>query len=181
MKILLVTIAFFATISAHANISILTADTTSTAAPQTASLNLASITRNMTTINPRFVSIKGASLTFNSKTLNMTINRGMLPCPAGELCAQVMPAPIQVNLPVVQVVNTPCSVKYIAQTPADTSSTIFEEVTVEDFSFSRCEMLLNTVGKVTYKVTGVSSLTKQPETATANFSVSGQFIRAENM
>lgn len=147
-------------------------------APISASLNVSGITRNMTLINPRFNSVTGAQITFNAKTVQLTVNKAMPRCAPGMMCIQVMPAPLQVRLAVVQVINTGCSTKYVATTPADVKTTVYEEVTIEDFSFSKCEMVLNSLGTVTYKATGISSLSKQQETATAIFNVQGEFIRA---
>lgn len=151
-----------------------------TDAPIFARLDLAGITRNMTLINPRFSGITAASLTFNNKSLTLTLNKSMPKCAQGMMCIQVMPAPMIVTLDVVTVERTKCSVVYTATTPTNVKSMISEVVTVEDYTDSTCPITIASVGLVTYKVRGVSSLTKQPETATANFYVIGQFIRAQN-
>lgn len=152
----------------------------SASAPVFANLSLNGFSRNMSLVNPRFHSVTHAAITFNSKTVQLTVNKSMPPCGAGMMCIQVMPAPLQIELTVVQVINNGCSTKYIATTPANIKTTVYEVITIEDFSASKCDMYLSSVGKVTYEATGVSSLSKQQETATAIFHVQEQFIRAMN-
>lgn len=152
----------------------------SASAPVFANLSLNGYTRNMSLVNPRFHSVTNATVTFNSKTVQLTVNKSMPPCGAGMMCIQVMPAPLQINLQVVQVINTGCAVKYVATTPANVKTSVYEVITIEDHSNSKCDMYLSSVGTVTYEATGVSSLSKQQETATAIFHVQEQFIRAAN-
>lgn len=152
-------------------------------APIFANLQLNGVTRNMTTINPRFSSISDADVTFNNSSLQLMLTKRMPICPPGRMCAMYMPAPIQINLTVIRVIQTECSIKYIAVTPANVKSTIYEVVTVEDFTESKCMTTMDIPhldGTLTYKVTGVSSLSHQQETATATFNVYGGFIRAQN-
>lgn len=152
-------------------------------APVFANLQLNGVTRNMTTINPRFSSIAEAQVTFNNTSLQLTLTKKMPICPAGRMCAMAMPAPIEINLAVRRVVQTECSIKYIAATPPNVKSTVYEEVTLEDFTQSKCMTTMELpyiAGVLTYKVSGVSVLTHQQETATATFNVDGGFIRAQN-
>lgn len=152
-------------------------------APIFANLQVSGVTRNMTTINPRFSSISSADVTFNNKSLRLTLTKKMPFCPAGRMCAMAMPAPVEINLTVIRVIQTECSVKYIAATPANVISSIYEVVTVEDFTQSDCMRTINLrymPGTLTYEVTGVSNLSHQQETAIATFEVEGGFIRAQN-
>lgn len=150
-------------------------------APVHANLVIEGITRNMTLVNPRINLIRGATVTFTQKSLQLNLTRRMQ-CPPNAMCAMVMPAPVQISLTVYKVENTECSVKYSAATPANIKSGIYEQVIVEDFTFSKCPVALHLpyrAGVVTYKVKGISSLTKKPETASATFTVP-EFIRAVN-
>ncbi len=150
-------------------------------APTTAQLSISGITRNMTTINPRFSLVSSGSITFNQKSLSLTLNKRMPPCEPGMMCIQVMPTPLNIKLYVTRIEVTQCSVKYIATTASNVKSGVSEVVTVEDFSYSKCERIaLNSAGTVSYSVTGISSLTNQEETATANLLVDGEFVRAQN-
>ena len=152
-------------------------------APIYANLQVNGVTRNMTTINPRFSSISEANVTFNNKSLRLMLTKKMPFCAAGRMCAMAMPAPVEINLKVIRVIHTECSVKYIAVTPPNVKSTVSEVVTVEDFSQSDCMTTMDIPhldGTLTYKVTGVSSLSHQQETASATFNVDGGFIRAQN-
>jgi hypothetical protein len=93
-----------------------------------------------------------------------------------------MPAPVEVSLQITKVERTECSVKYYAATPANVRSQIYEQVIVEDTSLSKCMTTMEkpyTAGTITYKVTGVSSLTKKQDTATIILSTQ-EFIRALN-
>ncbi len=150
------------------------------AAPIFANLYLGGVTRNMKTTNPRFKSVTSATVTFNTKSLSLMLNKAPLSCGANMACIQIMPAPLNIKLDVISVVRNACSVIYTAVTPANVKSEVFEVVTVQDFTFTTCEMLLASVGMVTYQVTGTSSLSKKQATATANFTVAGDFIRAQN-
>lgn len=150
-------------------------------APIFAKLQVSGVTRNMTTINPRFSSISSAHVTFNNKSLQLTLTKRMPAC--HNICAMVMPAPVEIKLQVIEVVRTECSVQYLAVTPANVLSAVYEEVMIEDFTNSKCMTTMDvryTPGTLTYKVTGVSSLSRQTETATAHFNVDGDFIRALN-
>lgn len=146
----------------------------------TAQLKLNSVTPNMTSLNARFYSVASAQVTFNQKNLELTVERHMPRCAPNMMCMMVMPAPVTVRLEVVQIIETGCSVKYIAQTPADAPKNVFEEIIVEDFSSTKCEMALSATGFITYKITGESTQTKLADTATAIFSVQGQFNRETN-
>lgn len=147
--------------------------------PIFANLTIDAITRNMTAVNPRIRLVSGASVSFNNKTLQLTFNRTMPQCAPNMMCIQVMPAPININLSVVKIENTPCAVKYIAVTPAHVMSLIQEQVIIQDYTFSKCKILRLGAGAVTYSATGISSLSKQQETATATFTAV-EFIRAVN-
>lgn len=153
-------------------------------APTFAHLQVEQITRNITTINPRFNRVTSAHVVFNLKNLTLTLNRAMPLCGPEMMCIQVMPAPLEVKLAVVSVKKTACSVIYTAVTPPNVMSRLHEEVVIEDLTNSDCPtamVLPQTSGYVTYKVTGISNLTKEQETATARFSVDDQgFVRAVN-
>ena len=152
-------------------------------APIFANLQMNGVTRNMTTINPRFSPISMANVTFNNTSLQLELIKKMPFCQPGRMCAMYMPAPVQIKLAVISVVQTECSVIYTAVTPANVKSTVYEVVTVEDFTQSKCMTTMDIPhldGTLTYKVTGVSSLSHRQETATANFNVYGGFIRAQN-
>lgn len=151
-------------------------------APIFANLLLEGVSRNMTHVNPRMNSFSAANLTFNRKNLELSFDRRMLQCPPNFMCAMVMPPPIKIKLTISKIENTDCSIIYTAHTPAGIESNIYEEVVVEDFTFSKCAeslQLPKRAGAVSYKVTGISSLTKMQETATAHFSVA-KFVRAVN-
>ncbi len=137
-------------------------------------LKVDDVTRNMTTINPRFSSVTSGTVTFNNRSLTLTLNKTMPRCTLRK-CIQVMPAPLNIKLALISIKKTKCSVKYTAVTPANVKSEVSEVVTVEDFTFSTCPMLLASVGIVTYQVTGTSNLSKRQETATANLLVDGEF------
>lgn len=145
-----------------------------------AHLNLSKISDNMIAINPLLKTATNAQISYDAKVIELTIHRSMPPCGPGMMCIQVMPAPLTINLSVVQVVKTPCSVKYIAATPANIKTPVYEEVIFEDFSKSVCEINMKNLGSVTYKATGVSNATKLPDTATASFTVEGDFSRESN-
>lgn len=151
-------------------------------APTFANLQLESISRNMTTINPSIRLIADASLTFNQKSLQLTIHRETPPCPPERLCPRYMPPPVQIKLTVYKVEHGKCSVKYTAGTPANVLSELQEQVVLEDFSMSKCAVTLQMpyrAGVLTYQARGVSSLTKQTETASARFTIE-KFIKAQN-
>lgn len=149
-------------------------------APIFGNLQLSNITRNMTLINPRANSIINGNITFTNKNLTLTLNKRRPPCPINAMCIEVMPAPLNIELKVISIKNTSCSVVYTAVTPANIKSTISEVVTVEDYTYSKCNFYTEPKNTVSYSVTGISSLSKKQETATANFVVDGPFIRAQN-
>lgn len=185
MKALLLSVLLIVTVNAKAQ----TQDLMETAeihwgagAPTYANLQIDSQSRNLTTINPRLNSLQNAQVTFNSKSLTLTFSRSMPVCAPNMMCIQVMPAPVQIDLQVYKVERTQCSVKYFAATPANVKSLVYEQVVLEDTSLSKCMTTMDkpyTAGTLTYKVTGVSSLTKKQETATINLSTL-EFIRALN-
>lgn len=148
-------------------------------APIFANLKVASITRNITTVNPQINSIIGGGIQFNEKKLNLTLIKKMRDCAPGMMCTQVMPTPISIKLDIVSIKNETCATVYTAVTPAHIKSLISEVVTVVDHTYSTCNFLIAPVNTVTYEVTGISSLTKQQETATAHFNVDGEFVRAQ--
>lgn len=182
MKTILISLLMLVATSANAEISNIVA--TPGGAPIFANLQIEQITRNMTTVNPRFNRVTSAHIVFNKKSLSLTLNRSMPYCGPEMMCIQVMPAPLEVKLTVVKVEQTQCAVIYTAVTPAHIKSMVHEEVVVEDLTFSKCPttmMLPQSSGYVTYSVTGVSNLTRQQETATAKFSVDAEgFVRAVN-
>ena len=152
-------------------------------APTFANLSLGSVSRNMTTINSLFLNVSGGSVTFNNKTLKLVLNRRMPICPPGRVCAMAMPAPLNINLQVTKVSRTACAVTYTASTPANVRSTIYETVTLNDYTRSTCPQMMNALyaaGDLTYSVTGISSLSKKQETAKAQFTVTDGFVRAQN-
>ncbi len=67
-------------------------------APTFANLQVEQITRNMTTINPRFNRVTSAHVVFNQKNLTLTLNRAMPQCGPNMMCIQVMPAPLRISL-----------------------------------------------------------------------------------
>lgn len=148
-------------------------------APIFAELQISGVSRNMSAVNP-FISLNnGARLTFNSKQVTLNIQPQMPPCPQGMFCTQAMPPAVETTLEVVKVEELGCSIKYYAQTPAHVKTTVYEQVVIEDFTYSLCEMVYQNPGKVTYKATGLSQLSNETETATATF-VIPQFVRAIN-
>ncbi len=148
-------------------------------APIFANLTLNNLTRNMSAINP-FISFNNFTrITFNSKQVVLSVELPMPECPINAYCIQSMPAPIETTLEVVKVEQTGCSIVYTARTPANVRSKIYEQVVIEDFSFSLCEMVYISPGHLNYKVTGLSQLTKRTESATAMFSIP-EFVRAVN-
>ena len=171
MKMLLVSVILFATTLSQAQ---------NEGTPIYAKLNLETVTRNMSTINPRFNLVSASNLTFNSRLIELTLEKRMPTCASGMMCIQMMPAPLKVKLPVVEVVNTGCSIRYIAKTITEMAGVVQEEIVIEDYSHSTCEFVLKAIGTVTYSATGISSLTKAPETATAQFFVNGEFVRTAN-
>ncbi len=182
MKTILISLLLLVATNTHAEVADVVASPGG--APIFAQLQVEQITRNMTTINARFNRVTSAHLVFNLKNLTLTLNRAMPHCGPEMMCVQVMPAPLEIKLAVVSVKKTACSVIYTAVTPPNVLSRIHEEVVVEDLSNSVCETAMvypQTSGHVTYKVTGISNLTKQQETANARFSVDAQgFVRAVN-
>ncbi len=155
--------------------------TAAQAAPIFANLEVVGISRNMTTVNPKFNLLTSANITINAKSIELTLNKRMPQCAAGMMCIQVMPAPLKISLTVTKVEQMPCSLKYTASTSLDALTQNHEEVVVEDFTNSTCNTLVaQPIGTVTYKVTGISSLSKMQETAQANFVVNGEFVRAQN-
>jgi hypothetical protein len=185
MKALLLSVLLIVTVNAKAqtqNHIEMTEIYWGASAPISANLQIDSKTRNLTTINPLLNSLQNAQVTFNNKSLTLTFNRSMPRCAPNMMCIQVMPAPVQVKLQVFKVERTECSVKYLAATPANVRSLVYEQVVIEDTSLSKCMTTMDkpyTAGSLTYKVTGVSSLTKQQETATIELSTL-EFIRALN-
>lgn len=185
MKALLLSVLLIVTVNAKAQIQDLAEMTEihwGAAAPISANFKIDSASRNLTTINPRLNSLQNAQVSFNNKSLNLTFNRHMPRCAPNMMCIQVMPAPVQVSLLVFKVEKTECSVKYFAATPANVRSQIYETVVIEDTSLSKCMTTMDkpySAGTLTYTVTGISSLTKQQETATINLSTV-EFIRALN-
>ena len=185
MKALLLSVLLIVTVNAKAQIEDLATMTDihwSASAPISANLQIDSQSRNLTAINPRLNSLQNAHVTFNNKSLTLTFSRRMPRCAPNMMCIQVMPAPVQVSLQVMKVERTQCSVKYFAATPANVKSQIYEQVVVEDTSYSKCMTTTDkpyTAGTLTYTVTGLSSLTKQQESATINLSTV-EFIRALN-
>lgn len=185
MKALLLTVLLIVTVNAKAQTQDLIEMTEihwGAGAPISANLQIDSLSRNLTTINPRLNSLQSAYVTFDRKSLNITFNRRMPRCAPNMMCIQVMPAPVEVSLQITKVERTECSVKYFAATPANVKSQIYEQVIVEDTSLSKCMTTMEkpyTAGTITYKVTGVSSLTKRQDTATIILSTQ-EFIRALN-
>ncbi len=148
-------------------------------APIFAQLQISGLTRNMSAINPVIGLGNGAHVTFTSKQVTLNIQPQMPPCPEGMLCIQVMPPTVETTLEVVKVEELGCSVKYYAQTPADLKTNVYEQVVIEDFTYSLCEMVYQNPGKATYKATGLSQLSNETETATATFTIP-EFVRAVN-
>ena len=148
-------------------------------APIFAQLQMSGLTPNMNAINPAISLSNGARLTFNTKQVTLNIQPQMPPCPENMLCPQVMPPMVETTLEVVKVEELGCSIKYYAQTPADFKTTVYEQVVIEDFTYSLCEMVYQNPGKAIYKATGLSHLSNETETATATFTIP-QFVRAIN-
>ena len=154
-----------------------------TAPPAFAKLQLTGVSRNMSTINSRFFGIDSATVTFTDKSLNLTLIKRMPPCQNGMICAMAMPAPIFINLQVIKIKHTECGTTYTAVTPKNALSKIYEIVTLEDFTYSKCMQTMNLrymPGVLNYKVSGISTLTKRSETAEANFEINEEIIRALN-
>ena len=150
-----------------------------------AKLQIKGMTRNMTLINPRFNSVASASITFNEKSLILTLNKSMPTCTPGMMCIQVMPLPAQIKLDVIKVEQTECTTKYTARTPANIKTNIIEEVIIEDLTHSQCLSIMpvpRTLGHIIYSVTGAPapSFSESQKTATAHFLVEGEFIRVQN-
>ncbi|WP_148284920.1 hypothetical protein [Pseudobdellovibrio exovorus] len=138
-----------------------------------AQLNVSSIDKTLNQINPRFQSVTGANVKLSAKEILLVVNKAMPRCAPGMMCIQVMPAPLQIKLAIVDIQQTPCSVQYIAR---GTTQGLNEEIIVEDFSNSTCEMVLNSIGTVTYTAEGISSASQTLESATAVFSVQNEFM-----
>ena len=148
-------------------------------APIFAQLQISGLSRNMGAINPVVSLNNNAQLTFNTKQVTLNIQPQMPPCPEGMVCTEVMPPAVETTLEVVKIEELGCSVKYYAQTPANVKTTVYEQVVIEDFTYSLCEMVYQNPGKATYKATGLSQLSNETETATATF-VIPEFVRAIN-
>ena len=148
-------------------------------APIFAQLQINGLTRNMSAVNPLISLKNGAGITFNTKQVTLSIQPQMPPCPQGMFCTQAMPPSVETTLEIVKIEELGCSIKYYAQTPADVITTVYEQVVIEDFTYSLCEMVYQNPGKATYKATGLSQLSNETETATATF-VIPEFVRAIN-
>ncbi|MCC2677811.1 MAG: hypothetical protein K0R29_387 [Pseudobdellovibrio sp.] len=53
------------------------------------------------------------SVDYKNSTVTLTIEEKHKPCPAGMMCAAVMPAPVQIELPIVKVETDSCGVKHV--------------------------------------------------------------------
>jgi hypothetical protein len=151
-------------------------------APVHGQLQIDGITRNMTTINPRLSLVVSASITFNDKQATLSMAKRMPACAPNMMCIQVMPSPLNITLAITSTERTECIIKRTAVTPKNEFNENYEVLTfTEKTNSPNCiYAAVFSDGNVTYQVTGISSLTKQQETATANFSVVGNYIRAQN-
>ena len=147
--------------------------------PIFAKLDVDGVSSNMPFVNPRFGLISQAHINIDENAIELTLTKRMPECPLGRLCPQIMPSPVSVYLSIISVIRTECSTKYIAATPGDVEDYLHEEVVVEDFSYTTCELSMKyrASGIITYKVTGISSLTQRTDTAGARFFVNGGFVR----
>ena len=178
MKSLLISLLIITTIQTQAqdNLGIMASPG---GAPIFANPQMNYVTRNMSLINSAMNFKSLTQVTFNSKEVTLSVQPAMPECLFNAYCIEVMPAPIETRLEVTKIENTACAIVYTAQTPSNVRSEIYEQVVIEDYSYSICEVVYLAPGQLTYKATGFSSVTERTETATATFTIPS-FIRAVN-
>ena len=98
--------------------------------PVFAKLEMTDVSRNMTAVNSRFYLVNAASVSFTNKNLHLTLNKSMPLCPPGRMCAMMMPAPVQIDLSIIKVSRTACSVKYLAVTPLQAAERVLSETSM---------------------------------------------------
>jgi hypothetical protein len=74
-------------------------------------------------------------------------------CPPGRMCAMVMPAPLNIDLPLVSAEQGSCGERiYVAQRDSRPVDGALQTITVTDHSRSTCELVLNANTTVAYDV-----------------------------
>ncbi len=128
---------------------------------------------NLGLITDKFNNYGGAEVTFNSESIELKVNKRSN-CPTGKQCFMSMPAPVIIQLKVTHLIHEQCRDVYYAATPAYVKSSIYEQIRIADYSVGRCqtfEFTAQNESRLQYQVTGISSLTKQVNSALIDFTL----------
>jgi len=113
------------------------------------------------------------TINYDEKTVTLTLNR-KFECPAGMMCAQVMPGPKVVTLPIVSIEEGSCgATKVSAQKDSRPSDGILEQINVIDNTTMVCRVMLMHQGTATYVTSSVDHTTGQDITETSKLILGG--------
>jgi hypothetical protein len=100
------------------------------------------------------------NIDYDQKMVTLTLNRSMQ-CPAGQICIQMMPAPLVVRLPIVSVEAGECgALKVLARKNLMTRDGVMEQISIVDDTSLICRIMLPYQGTATYTT---SSLAQQSQ------------------
>lgn len=136
-------------------------------------LQVNAFSANLGLITDKFNNYGGAEVTFNSESIQLKVNKRST-CPVGKQCIMSIPAPVIIDLEVTHVIHEQCRDVYYAATPAYVKSSLREQIRIADYSVGRCQTFEFTAQKesrLQYQVTGISSLTKQTNSALIDFTL----------
>lgn len=112
-------------------------------------------------------------LNYDEKTVTLVLNR-KFQCPAGAMCAMVMPAPKIVQLPIVSVESGRCGATQVsAQRDLRAQDGILEQINVIDNTTMVCRILLPYQGTATYVTSHVDRTTGEDVTLTSKMVLGG--------
>lgn len=93
------------------------------------------------------------TLDYKNSTVKLFVAQNHMPCPAGMMCAAVMPAPLMVELPIVSITKDSCGIKHVVASrdsrPVDGA---LQQITVSDpTSGMTCMTLVAVEPQATYE------------------------------
>lgn len=114
---------------------------------------------------------------YDDKKVTLILNR-KFQCPAGTFCAQVMPAPKIVELPITTVETGNCGATLVsAQKDQRSRDGLLEQINVIDNTTMFCRILLPYDGTATYVTSSIDRTTGETLTQTSKLILGGRQIR----
>jgi hypothetical protein len=114
------------------------------------------------------------TINYDEKTVTLILNR-KFECPVGLMCAQVMPAPKVITLPIVSVEEGNCgATKISAQKDSRANDGILEQINVIDNTSMFCRLMLMYQGTATYVTSSTDHTTGHEITETSKLVLGGR-------